>query len=184
MIGLVATLVEALALHDYLLFVGALAVFIPSLKSRDLGLVAYFIYTLYFTQRVDVTSLYSYSGLTRALTLSLAMLLLLEDVLRGKLRAGRKEIVPSILTLLGIFTPEAVIAGGLLYLTVRIPSAWGVLFAGIATGMVALLKGTLVSLGTSGQVATVSAVTLGAIAVLYMLKGPESRPMLENDREV
>lgn len=178
MIGLMATLVEALVLHNYPLFVGALAVFLLSLKSRDLGLVGYFIYVLYFAQRVELTSLYSYDGLTTALTFGFAMLLLLEDVLRGKLQIDRTEIVPSILILGGVFIPEAAIAGGLLYLAVRIPSAWGALFGGVALALVIILKGTLISLGTSGEVVTISAVALGTIGVLYLLKGPEGMTML------
>lgn len=177
MIGLIATLVEALMLRNYLLFVGALAVFLLSLKSRDLGLVSYFIYILYFAQRVEVISLYSYDGLTKALTFGFAALLLLEDVLRGKLKIDRTEIVPSILILLGVIIPEAAIAGGLLYLVVRVPSAWGVLFGSVALALVILLRSTLESLGTSGQVALVSAVALGAVAALYLLKGPEGRTM-------
>ena len=177
MIGLIATLVEALVLHSYPLFAGALAVLLISLKSRDLGLVGYFVYVLYFAQRVQVTSIYSYNGLTTALTFGLVMLLLLEDVLRGKLQIDMAEIVPSILILGGIFIPEAMIAGGLLYLAVVVPSVWGIVFGGVAIGLMVITKSTLESLGTSGQVALVSAVALSAVALLYLLKGPEGRTM-------
>lgn len=177
MIGLIATLVEALVLHNYLLLVGALTVFLLSLKSRDFGLVGYFVYVLYFVQRVEVISLYSYDGLIKALTFGFAALLLLEDILHGELQIDKTEIVPSILILLGLIIPEAAIAGGLLYLAVRVPSAWGVLFGSVALALVILLRSTLESLGTSGQVALVSAVALGAAATLYLLRGPEGRTM-------
>ena len=177
MIGLIATLAEALVLHNYPLFVGALTVFLLSLKSRDLGLVGYFIYALYFAQRVEVTSLYSYDGLTKVLTFGFAALLLLEDILRGELQIDKTEIVPSILIFLGLLIPEAAIAGEILYLAVRVPSAWGVLFGSVALALVILLRSTLESLGTSGQVALVSAVALGAAATLYLLRGPEGRTM-------
>ncbi|WP_297519472.1 hypothetical protein [Thermococcus sp.] len=177
MIGLIATLVEALVLRNYFLFAGALAVLLISLKSRDLGLVGYFVYVLYFAQRVQVTSIYSYNELTTALTFGLAMLLFLEDVLRGKLQIDRAEIVPSILILGGVFIPEAMIAGELLYLAVMIPSLWGALFGGVAIGLMIILKSTLEGLGTSGQVTIISAIALGAVAVAYALNGPSEGKM-------
>ena len=181
MIGLVAVVVESLRLHDYLLIVGALVVFALSLRSRDLGLVAYFIYALYSTQRVDVTSLYLYQGFTTALTFALAMLLLLEDVLRGKPRVESAELIPSLLVFLGVFIPESFIAGSLLYLAVKVFSPWGVLFGGVVTALLFLLRDTLMSMGAAGQVAVLSAVTLGVIGVLYLLKGPGERPMFGAD---
>ncbi|WP_297480358.1 hypothetical protein [Thermococcus sp.] len=184
MIGLVAVVVESLRLHDYPLIIGALVVFVLSLKSKDLGLVAYFIYALYSTQRVDVTSLYSYQSFTTALIFALAMLLLLEDVLRGKSEVESAELIPSLLLFLGVFVPESFIAGSLLYLAVRVFSPWGVLFGGVVACLLFLLRDTLMSLGAPGQVAVLSAVTLGVIGVLYLLKGPEKRPMFGANNRV
>jgi len=78
--------------------------------------------------------MYSYSELKPALTFGLALLLLLEDILRTNLKTDTAEVVSFTLILLGAIIPKSFIAGAVLYFILKVPSLWDFLFVGVASG--------------------------------------------------
>ncbi len=177
MIGLIASLVSAVILRDYFMLLAAPAVFAVSLKSRDIGLVAYLLYTIYAAPKVYAGDVYSYGDLTRALVFALPALLLLEDVLRTRSGFEKAELVPTAIILLGPVVPEAVVAGALLYFAILRPD-WRVTVPVAGIGLTfAFLRGTLAGLGTPGQTVVLGAFTLFTVALAFLLRNARGREM-------
>ncbi|ASJ15369.1 hypothetical protein [Thermococcus radiotolerans] len=118
MIGVVASILAGFVAGTYITLLAPL-VYILALKNRDLGLVAYLIYILYLGGSVEASTLYSYSGLVTTLALSLASILLLDDVLKRKPTFGRVELLTTLFMVVGLVVPEAFLAGVMFYFLLR-----------------------------------------------------------------
>lgn len=117
MIGIVSTVIAGLMMGNYVLLLSPL-VYLISLKNRDAGLVAYFLFALYTGGEVSSSSLYAYDGLVTALVYASSMVLLLDDCLLKK-KMSRLELLATPFLLGGIVVPEAFIAGAVFYFAVR-----------------------------------------------------------------
>ncbi|WP_297519509.1 hypothetical protein [Thermococcus sp.] len=93
MIGLVASLLAGVVLGKW---VFALATFpyVLRLRSRNLSLIAFYLYVLILIFYVSGGSIYTHSGLVTAVSSAASVFLLLDDVLRG-VRIGRRELVTA-----------------------------------------------------------------------------------------
>ncbi|WP_456398209.1 hypothetical protein [Palaeococcus sp. (in: euryarchaeotes)] len=118
MIGPIASVLAGFIAGTYVTLL-APVVYLIALKNRDLGLVSYLLYVLYLGGLVRVDTLYSYSGVVTALVLSLASILLLDDVLRGKPTLGMVELLAGIFMLGGLVIPEAFLAGSMFYFLLK-----------------------------------------------------------------
>jgi len=119
MIGVIASIIGGLMLREYLMFV-ALVVFIISLKNRDAGLIAYFLYIIYSSSKVVSGDVYTYEELINALIFAFSGVLLLDDILRRSVRVRKHEIIPILFILLGVLLPESFLAAGV----IQRPKGW------------------------------------------------------------
>ncbi|NJE77288.1 hypothetical protein [Thermococcus sp. ES12] len=118
MIGVVASVLAGFVAGTYVTLLAPI-VYLLGLRNRDLGLVAYLVYVLYLGNSVTVPTLYSYSGLVNALSLSLASILLLDDVLKRRPAFGKAELLAAAFMALGLAVPEAFLAGAVFYFLLR-----------------------------------------------------------------
>ncbi|WP_297437254.1 hypothetical protein [Thermococcus sp.] len=170
MIGVISLIIAALMLKAYTLLLAPL-VYLVSLKSRDLGVVAYILFALYTAGKLDVLDLYSYSSILTLLTYSLPMLLLLDDCLTRK-TLTKTELVPLPFLLLGPALPEAFLAGLFMYFAVSLRPGRGML-AALLVMVIGLWfgRGYLDVLGgTSSQVLVIAAFVL-FLSVLTLSQG-------------
>ena len=181
MIGVVASLIAAILLRNYAMLVTPV-VFAIALRKRDLGLVAYFLYAVYTASKVLARDLYLYDELIGALVFALSTLLLLEDVLKGGLRVEKVEVLPLAFLPLGVFLPEAFIAGGILYFLALKP-AWKVAVPGAGVLVVfVLLRDYISGLGPSAQVLVLGSFALFTLALASFLKDVNKVDMFEKQK--
>jgi len=109
-IGVLLSIASAYVAGTY---VGALSVipWILSLKRRDVGLLAFFVYAVYLGNSIEVSSVYSYPSLLVVLSVSLALVVLLDDILTSKVVPERRELIAIPFVLTGFFLPESLIVG-------------------------------------------------------------------------
>ena len=91
MIGLVASLLAGVVLGKWV-FALATVPYALRFRSRNLSLVAFYIYVLVLMVYVPGGSLYTHSGIVTAVSSAASLFLLLDDVLRGA-GLGRRELV-------------------------------------------------------------------------------------------
>ena len=93
MIGLVASLLAGVVLGKWV-FALATVPYVLRLRSRNLSLIAFYLYVLILIFYVPGGSIYTHSGLVTAVSSAASVFLLLDDVLRG-VRIGRRELVTA-----------------------------------------------------------------------------------------
>lgn len=155
-------------------YVGALSIvpWLLSLKRRDAGLVAFFLYAIYLGNSVQVSTVYSYSSLIAVLSFSLSLIVLLDDVLTGRLLPRRRELIAIPFILLGVLFPESLIVGGAVVLVsrVRFGRIAGVVLV-VTIVAFALLRKTLDYAGSApAQVAVTAAVGVFTFLLLLVWK--------------
>ena len=94
MIGVIASIIGGLMLREYIMLI-APVVFAISLKNRDAGLIAYFLYIIYSSSKVVSGDVYAYEELINALIFAFSGVLLLDDVLKRDIRMKKLEIIPA-----------------------------------------------------------------------------------------
>lgn len=155
-------------------YAGALSIvpWLLSLKRRDAGLVAFFLYAIYLGNSVQVSTVYSYSSLIAVLSFSLSLIVLLDDVLTGRLLPRRRELIAIPFILLGVLFPESLIVGGAVVLVsrVRFGRIAGVVLV-VTIVAFALLRRTLDYAGSAPvQVAVTAAVGVFTFSLLLVWK--------------
>ena len=177
MIGVIASIIGGLMLREYLMFV-ALVVFIISLKNRDAGLIAYFLYIIYSSSKVVSGDVYTYEELINALIFAFSGVLLLDDVLKRDIRMKKLEIIPILFILLGVLLPESFLAGGVLYFLMIKPSLRVALpIIGSILAFV-VLKENLLGLGASGQAVVFGSFALFTLAIAFLMRDIKRVDML------
>ena len=168
MIGVLASIIGAIVLYNPYMLLSP-AVFLLALKNRDLGLLAYFLYVLYVSQKSMALDVYSYGDVLVILVFSASSLLLLDDVLRRKLKVDRLELLASVFVMAGVLFPEAIVAGAVLHF-LRLRVDWRALLPlALLPGTLLLFRGTLSDLGTAGQVVVFGTFTLVVLALAFLL---------------
>jgi len=178
MIGLIASIVGGLILKEYVLL-GAIPVFLVSIKNRDMGLVAYFLYIIYVSSKVLSVDVYVYEELITALVFAISGVLLLEDVLKREVRIREVEIIPLLFILFGFLLPESFIAGGIIYfLNLRPHWKAGVPIVG-AVMLLLLTRRYVEGLGASAQVALFGGFTVFTLVATFLTKEVKKVEMFE-----
>jgi|GEM_PF-1292032 len=118
MIGVIASILAGFITGTYITVLSAVP-YVIALKNRDMGLVAYFLYVVYLGSVITISTVYSYHELVVMLVLSLASLLLLDDILRASLSFGRLEAFTVVFILIGLVVPEAFITALTFYFIVK-----------------------------------------------------------------
>ncbi|NJE54587.1 hypothetical protein [Thermococcus sp. 21S9] len=171
MIGVLLSIIASYWAGTY---VGALSIvpWLLSLKKRDAGLVAFFLYALYLGNSVQVSTVYSYSSLIAVLSFSIAFIVLLDDVLTERLLPGRRELIAVPFILLGAIFPESLIVGGVVVLVSRVRfgrianAVMGVIIVAFT-----LLRETLDYAGSSlVQVAVIASIGIFTFSLLLFWK--------------
>ncbi|NJE25878.1 hypothetical protein E3E22_04435 [Thermococcus sp. MV5] len=177
MIGVIASIMGGLILREYIMLI-APAVFIISLKNRDAGLIAYFLYIIYSSSKVVSGDVYAYGELINALIFAFSGILLLDDVLRREIRINKLEIIPILIILLGLLIPEGFLAAGLLYFLMMKPSLRvGVPVFGVMLVFI-MFKNSLSGLGPSGQTVVFGSFALFTLAVAFLTRDVKKVEML------
>ena len=96
MIGLMASLIAGIALHDYTFLLSTVPYFLR-LKSRNLSLAAFYVYILLLALTLPRASLYTYEGARLAIFASASVFLLLDEVLGGINLSRENAILTGIL---------------------------------------------------------------------------------------
>jgi len=117
-IGVIASVISALILKNYFMLFSVL-VFLFSRKNRDLGLIAYFIYSLFVSEHYIGIDIYYYTDLINSLIFAFSLILLLDDVLRREIVFGKLESLSSILMIGSLVVPEMFLAGTFFYFLVK-----------------------------------------------------------------
>jgi hypothetical protein len=169
MIGVVASIAAGLILKEYAMLFTPI-IFVISLKNRDAGLIAYFLYALYSSSKVLSLDVYTYEELIKAFIFALSGVLLLEDILRRTVKVNKSEVIPIIFILLGFLLPESFIAGGILYFLALKPG-WktGIPAAGVLIAFV-VFESYIAGLGPSDQVVIFASFAFFTLAVEFLLK--------------
>lgn len=181
MIGVVAVIISSLVLEQPVLLLG-LVPFALSLRNRDAGLGAYFLYAPYVASKVPPLNPYRYLDGISILIFALSLLLLLEDVLRATLTIRKIEIAAGAMVLLSPLFPEAFVGGALLYLASLRPEPLVMGVPAILAVVMLIARDTLQNLGGSGVVLVFGGFT-ALTAVLLALKNVKSGEMLIPGRE-
>lgn len=126
MIGIIAVIVAGITTREYGLCFGALLPLLGK-KSRDLGLIAYFFYSLYATEVFISFDIFTYDDIVGSIIITLSLILLLDDILFVNPKIQTIEFFTTISVIMGILFPEALIAGGFFYLAIRIKPKGSVL---------------------------------------------------------
>jgi len=169
MIGVIASIIGGLMLGEYVMLI-APVVFIVSLKNRDAGLIAYFLYIIYSSLKVVSGDVYTYEELINALIFAFSGVLLLDDVLRRSVRVRKHEIIPVLFILLGVLLPESFLAGGVLYFLMMKPSLKvGLPLLGVISIFV-VLRENLLGLGASGQAVVFGSFALFTLAIAFLMR--------------
>ncbi|WP_048150662.1 hypothetical protein [Palaeococcus ferrophilus] len=176
MIGVAAVIISSLVLGQPVLLLGIFP-FILSMRSRDAGLGAYFLYAPYVASKVPPLNLYSYLDGISILIFALSLLLLLEDVLRSTIKIKKTELAAGAIMLLSPLFPEAFIVGALLYLASLRPEPLVMLAPAMVTVVMLIARDTLQNLGGSGGVLVLGGFT-ALTAILLALKNVKSSEML------
>jgi len=177
MIGVIASIIGGLMLREYLMFV-ALVVFIISLKNRDAGLIAYFLYIIYSSSKVVSGDVYTYEELINALIFAFSGVLLLDDILRRSVRVRKHEIIPILFILLGVLLPESFLAGGVLYFLMMKPSLRVALPIIGSILAFAILKENLLGLRASGQAVVFGSFALFTLTATFLMRDVKRVDML------
>ena len=168
MIGVISSIIAGFMLKSYFMLSAPL-VYLLSRKSRDFGILAYLLYTLYIAKQIVSTSVYSYDGLINSLVFALSSILLLNDVLEREVHLKKLEILTGALMLIGILVPEAFLAGAIFYFFVKFRLDVSILSLLLSIMLLfALLKSQLDFLGgTSNQI--IILVSFGLFAIVLTL---------------
>ena len=169
MIGVIASIIGGLMLREYIMLI-APVVFIISLKNRDAGLIAYFLYIIYSSSKVVSGDVYTYEELINALIFAFSGVLLLDDVLKRDIRMKKLEIIPILFILLGVLLPESFLAGGVLYFLMMKPSLKvGLPLLGVIPIFV-VLRENLLGLGASGQTVVFGSFALFTLTATFLMR--------------
>ena len=120
MIGLVASLLAGIVLGKWV-FAFSIVPALLRLRSRDLALVAFYLYVLALIPFLNGVSLLSRQGVVFALSATLPAFLLLDDVLRG-VKFGPEEVLLSValtVSALHDYTFALVLLGVVIYSSFR-----------------------------------------------------------------
>lgn len=171
MIGVIASVVAFYTAGSYIGVLSAIP-WLVSLRSRDFGLVAFFLYAVYASNSVEVPTVYSYASIVRASAVALSMALLLDDVLRVRHFPRRRELASMPFILLGIVFPESIIVGSLMVIAMRLSTS--VFVPGVLLGLVvtfAVSRGFLDYAGSApSQVAVLAAFGVFVTFLLFTWK--------------
>ncbi|WP_457754635.1 hypothetical protein [Thermococcus sp.] len=171
MIGLITTVVSGFILKNYFMLL-SLPVFLLSRKSRDFGLIAYFLYALFVAKQPVGISVYYYEDLVKSLIFASALLLFLNDVLSRDVKVGRVEAIGSLLILSGLMVPEMFLAGVMFYFITHFKFSIHILL--LLSGLVAIFvlfeKQLDVIGGTSNQIVILSSFAIFA-SILTLVRG-------------
>lgn len=118
MIGLAATLVSGIVLGKWAFALSAIP-YLLRFKSRNLALIAFYLYALPVVLTADEGSLYTPQGLTTALLTFASTFLLLDELLRGPEINRKNTYVAGILLLSAFsdYTVTAAMIGLMLYVS-------------------------------------------------------------------
>ena len=177
MIGVIASIVGGLMLREYIMLI-APVVFIVSLKNRDFGLIAYFLYIIYSSSKVVSGDVYTYEELINALIFAFSGVLLLDDVLKRDIRMKKLEIIPILFILLGVLLPESFLAGGVLYFLMMKPSLKVALPIIGSILAFAILKENLLGLGASRQTVVFGSFALFTLTATFLMRDVKRVDML------
>jgi len=177
MIGVIASIIGGLMLREYVMLI-ALVVFIVSLKNRDAGLIAYFLYIIYSSSKVVSGGVYNYGELINALIFAFSGVLLLDDVLKREVRVRKHEVIPIVFVLLGFVIPENFLAGGVLYFLMMKPSLRVALPIIGSILAFAILKENLLGLRASGQAVVFGSFALFTLTTTFLMRDIKRVDML------
>lgn len=177
MIGVIASIIGGLMLREYVMLI-APVVFAISLKNRDAGLIAYFLYIIYSSTKVVSGDVYTYEEFINALIFAFSGVLLLDDILKRDIRMKKLEIIPILFILLGALLPESFLAGGVLYFLMMKPSLKvGLPLLGVIPIFV-VLRENLLGLGASGQAVVFGSFALFTLAIAFLMRDIKRVDML------
>lgn len=178
MIGLIASIIAGFIAGTYTTLF-AIIPYVLALKNRDVGLVAYLVYILYIGGSFTVPTIYSYHEIVVTLVFSLALLLLLDDILTRRLSLGRLEKLTLILMLLGLVIPEAFIAAALFYFVIKFRPSVLVLVFSISVIVVFIMLRSLLNVpgSAANQALIVSAFGIFLVVSSAFWKNLKKRGM-------